>query len=692
MHLIVISACTGVKKYNPENQLTQAGFRRIHDKAEFSLLEENLAEYRLPAEEMYEGQQHRRLMEGVRAFRNSFGEETLDLQILSAGYGFIPGNRPIVPYEVTFQGMKSKDLEQWANHLKIPAEGRKLFSMKADLVLVLLGAPYLKALQLDESVFYSAPTVFLTSEGSAKYVKGQGPATILQLEKQHARTFSCGLVGLKGEIAKRLLQKLAETLSFLDLIQDSKRDLLAELEGNGSGTNSNQKKPLPKNKKKCIIKNDVDYVVSIPQEWWKKAHRKDMRYFIPEWDDLVDRDYDFETDTHSGGRGDWLNEVYAHQMYPTPNYDGILISKVVAEKKASKRELINKLGVHRYLRLPETFPIMGDCGAFGYVNEEYPPYSTDEILDYYTRLGFDYGVSIDHMIVKATKPQWKERYEITIQNAADFIKAHKKAGLHWTPVGAVQGWDPKSYVFAVKEYVKMGYKYLGMGGLARTNTKQILAILEEVHPYLPQDVGLHLFGVARLKALDEFKKYGVRSVDSASYLRRAWLGSGQNYFTLDGEKYSAIRIPEGGKSFRAKRMVTEGRASEERALELEKRSLNTLRDYDKGLVSLETTLDILEEYDVLIGQERIFERDKFERVLQKKPWKECACPICQKDGIEVIIFRGNNRNRRRGFHNTYVFYQLFQDILNGDLAFQKQLSLGLAPSFLMEEDPDEIDE
>jgi hypothetical protein len=30
-----------------------------------------------------------------------------------------------------------------------------------------------------------------------------------------------------------------------------------------------------------------------------------------------------------------------------------------------------------------------------------------------------------------------------------------------------------------------------------------------------------------------------------------------------------------------------------------------------------------------------------------------------------MIFRGNNRNRRRGFHNTYVFYRLMQDSLLG---------------------------
>jgi hypothetical protein len=28
-----------------------------------------------------------------------------------------------------------------------------------------------------------------------------------------------------------------------------------------------------------------------------------------------------------------------------------------------------------------------------------------------------------------------------------------------------------------------------------------------------------------------------------------------------------------------------------------------------------------------------------------------------------MIFRGNDRNRRRGFHNTYQFYRRFQKLM-----------------------------
>jgi hypothetical protein len=48
-------------------------------------------------------------------------------------------------------------------------------------------------------------------------------------------------------------------------------------------------------------------------------------------------------------------------------------------------------------------------------------------------------------------------------------------------------------------------------------------------------------------------------------------------------------------------------------------------------------------------------RDGLERTLKDRPWMSCLCPICKQLSIEVVVFRGNNRNRRRGFHNLIVF-------------------------------------
>lgn len=50
----------------------------------------------------------------MESLRHGAGEETVDLWILSSGYGLIPATRKIVPYECTFQNMKLTELDQWA--------------------------------------------------------------------------------------------------------------------------------------------------------------------------------------------------------------------------------------------------------------------------------------------------------------------------------------------------------------------------------------------------------------------------------------------------------------------------------------------------------------------------------------------------------------------------------------------------
>jgi hypothetical protein len=349
---------------------------------------------------------------------------------------------------------------------------------------------------------------------------------------------------------------------------------------------------------------------------------------------------------------------------PPPNYDGILVSRAVAEFSKEKTQRINSLGVHRFLRVPRELPLMGDCGAFDYIKEEVPPYSTEDVLDYYTRLDFDYGVSVDHLIVSFTADQKKFRYDLTIQNAEDFIKEHRKAKLDWEPIGAVQGWDPQSYARAAEQYVKMGYQYIALGGLVRSTSKEILHTVAVVREKVPASVKLHVFGIARLDAMNALNSAGADSVDSASHLRRAWLGAGKNYSTLGGKSYTAIRIPQADKSFRAKRMVSEGRASLKKVQGLEEKCLKLVRDYDRGKAKKNSVLDVLCDYDALVAENRVSIRPLLDELLTDKPWKACPCDICQKDGIEIVIFRGNNRNRRRGFHNTYVFYHVLQEILN----------------------------
>jgi hypothetical protein len=445
-----------------------------------------------------------------------------------------------------------------------------------------------------------------------------------------------------------------------------------------------------------------------------------MLFFIPDWDDRVDPLYDFESDLPTLNRDPYNHDAYHYELYGHLNCDGILVSKSVLEANAKKREKASALGIHRYLRLPTNVPVIGDCGAFNYITHDNPPYETNETLQYYEKLDFDYGVSIDHLIVpgilkkkryfKKEGDNWikinanefneaktipntsilksrkfrkqgrlfdeeillveeiyldenerMRRYELTVQNAKDFIEGHKKRRYSFIPIGAVQGWDPESYANAVNDYQKMGYTYIALGGLVKSKTPEILEILEKINKIKKQATKLHLFGVSRLDAIKNLMKLGISSVDSAGMLRQAWLSSSSNYYSPDMNHYVAIRVPPVDKSSAVKNARKSGIISESDLLSMENECLSALRGLDHNKVSVEDALEKVMEYSIILGiNENLI--DSYKRTLIDKPWKNCPCKLCQNTGIDIIIFRRNNRNRRRGFHNTWVFFNKFKEL------------------------------
>jgi hypothetical protein len=658
MKILVITSCTGEKAISSPDDLTRTDFEQ--GATHIAQRERALAASLLPAQQMYTGQQHIRLMHGVEASRDNT-ELTVEVNILSAGYGLVHGDLSILPYEVTFTGMPKRELKSWATKLDVPRQIQQKLAEPYDLGIILLGDNYLSACQLNEQVVLGGPTVLFCGSVAAKRLPTLKQLQVITLNNKEAKEFKCGIIGLKGELAGRLLRQLAEKgQPFIQEFFTATKPLSFL----GTPQPHLPKQTLPKTAR---LLAPVEYGpikrITLSNEWADSAHKAHIKYFIPDWDDLVDPNYDFLTETHSSGKASWQHDQYAHELYPQPNYDGLLVSRAVVEKSARRLAMLNALGVHQSLRVPDNFPIMGDCGAFNYITQDKPPYSTTDVIEYYTKYKFDLGVSVDHIIIPHTYASAHERYQLTIQNAEDFLKEHRRLGLPWRPIGAVQGWDAASYAQAAEQYVRMGYDYIALGGLVRTSTPEMLRIVSEVTKAIPRSVDLHLFGIARLSALRTFAGLGVTSVDSASHLRKAWLGSNDNYWTHNGEKYAAIRVPQLGTGKKAKELAQRGNMIEARLLE--QRCLGALRQYDQGLIDLYEVLDVVVAYDQLLtpGSKR---RQDYERTLRDKPWKSCPCQLCRTEGIEIIIFRGNNRNRRRGFHNTYVFYELMKRVLTDD--------------------------
>ncbi len=403
-----------------------------------------------------------------------------------------------------------------------------------------------------------------------------------------------------------------------------------------------------------------------------------IRFFFADSQDLVDPSFDFETEQRSETRIRQQDDLYAHEIFPDPPYDGMLISRAIVEGKggesgrytlAQKQRLLRQ-GARSFLRLQDrSLEIMGDCGAFSYINEKEPPVTVDEVIDFYEACEFDLGVSVDHVILAwqpevepslpvmdSTPEDWQYRQEITLEKADEFLKRCKKRKCRFTPVGVAQGWSPKSYSHSVKELQKMGYRRIGLGGLVPLNSDDLLVCVEAVSQVRHSETGFHLFGVTRPELIPNFIRFGVTSFDSTSPLKHAFKHDRQNYFTLE-RTYSAIRVPQVEGNQKLQKRITSGEVSQSEARELEKESLTRLKEYDNDQGDIETLLKTLREYAILNADKK----DRtcvYREVLEDRPWKQVPCAICEALGIHVVLFRGAERNRRRGFHNLYVTNQL----------------------------------
>jgi hypothetical protein len=308
----------------------------------------------------------------------------------------------------------------------------------------------------------------------------------------------------------------------------------------------------------------------------------------------------------------------------------------------------------------ENIETMGDCGSFSFVQDHEPPFSIDSLVDFYTDCQFDYGISLDHVILgfrgpdsKGETPKdWIRRYDLTISLAEQFHDRCTENNVSFVPIGAVQGWDTVSYTKSFSALQKIGYKYIALGGLVPLNNQDVLSILEAIKQVRKPDTTIHLLGISRLDHLREFKDYGVVSFDSTSPLKKAFMDTKKNYYTRD-RTYTAVRIPQVGENPALKKKILSGEVRQELARKLEKDCLQGIAQFDTGAITLSEIMDRIQAYERLWHDSKCHS-DYCRETLEDRPWLNCKCAICKDIGIQVVVFRGAERNRRRGFHNLHV--------------------------------------
>lgn len=137
-------------------------------------------------------------------------------------------------------------------------------------------------------------------------------------------------------------------------------------------------------------------------------------------------------------------------------------------------------------------------------------------------------------------------------------------------------------------------------------------------------------------------------------LRKAFKDDVDNYFTMD-RTYVAVRVPQVEANAKLLKAIIAGKVNQREARRLEQRCLAYLNAYDVDKCPLDTVLDVLADYERLYSGD-VVRTAAYKEVLEERPWKSCPCDICKQIGIHVILFRGAERNRRRGFHNVFIFY------------------------------------
>ena len=406
-------------------------------------------------------------------------------------------------------------------------------------------------------------------------------------------------------------------------------------------------------------------------------------YYLPDWDDLLDPQFDFDRDSFSGAsRAERQDKHCGVLMRPDRMSDGILVS--LAQQGTQKGPLrrpegtepgaLSRPPLRKHFGLSNDQYLFGDCGAFTYVNEKTPTISVDQAVALYESYGFDLGASVDHIPVPVVRngddrvelsvEERQGRVKLTHENAQLFIESAKERKAGFIPVGTIQALNPEQYAQFVRDYYEFGYRHLAIGGLVPQSDTEIgktIRAVMQVAQELPERPWIHLFGIYRPRLQELFRHLKVDSFDSASYFRKAWLRSDQNYLGSNRQWYAALRVP----------MTSDGRTRNrlqmmdvdiEELKVLEREALRLLSQYDNDQVTVGEVLDAVLHYDSYLARSSETEsmRAKYRRTLVDRPWRSCHCTFCENLGIHMLIFRGANRNKRRGAHNTLMLY--------GDLA------------------------
>lgn len=242
-------------------------------------------------------------------------------------------------------------------------------------------------------------------------------------------------------------------------------------------------------------------------------------------------------------------------------YYGVIGNRDYIKKHGEKRPFWEYLNVQPdgwlsslvYKRedLPESVnPMIWDCGAWSYKNQEKPMLGSKALTpDYALSLYALYAVkgsmviAPDHMMLDGCNVSVRRR--INERNAEQFIVPALENG--FVPMATVHGQTIRQRVNSARRLVDMGYEHLAIGGVAvyASRKKVAIEIVETIRREFPT-VYLHVLGLSSPSYFAKWTEIGVDSCDGSSHFKQAFTGGA--FFTIQScgklLKHQAARTGE----------------------------------------------------------------------------------------------------------------------------------------------------
>lgn len=418
----------------------------------------------------------------------------------------------------------------------------------------------------------------------------------------------------------------------------------------------------------------------------------------------------------------WKDVQYGYEICKEHLCSGLLISKTMLDMRIKLK--INKSqfricvprtkyyyeNIRDYLSL-NNFPsyiTFADPGTWSYVHKLKLPeflFDQDLLFNYYNSLHFDLCGSVDWPVINKirvkdektgkvtfrdlTDKEKRYRCKLTVDLAKSFLKkcrGKSKDQINFIPFGTVQGYSVRSYISSLKAVLKLGYKYVAIGGLPSYSEAKVIELLPLIHKCIKkygvsENIGLHLYGrFPSPKVVPVFLKYGVTTFDNNySYITATktkctvWDPDFINNELLDSPLQSPcynIKIP----SARGKSILLFRKKTDEETFKnvrnitdccyvsfVRFNERQSVRNLKRFLKIYKKMYDCFKSFGVIkVSQNQI---DKMVEVaedsLKDKVWERCGCTACRRAGSHIVLTRDQTRISFAFFHNSYVQYGRF---------------------------------